>query len=304
MIHTLGAYMILLDGKLVASEMLTTLKREVAVLHEQKIEPTLHVVVVGSNRVVDLYVKQKSKTAKKIGIKIITHKVTAPFSTQKVVQVITRLNAQKNCHGIIVQLPLPEKVNTDKVIWAIAPHKDVDGFQMRLFRPPTPSAILDLLTFYHIPVMRKKVTIIGNGRLVGKPLSVLMQKRGAHVSVCTHTTRDIASRVRNADIIVSAAGVPGCVAKNMVHEHHVIVDAGTSSEGSTIHGDVAFADVAPLVSAISSTPGGVGPVTVAELLKNVVIAARTYGIKESYTHTKSPKTDHSTAGPFVKRIHT
>lgn len=294
--------MILLDGKRVASEMLATLKRDVAALHEQKIEPAMHVVIVGGNPVIDLYVKQKSKTAKKIGIKVVTHRVSAPFSTQKIVQVIMRLNKQKNCHGIIVQLPLPNSVNTDKVVWAIAPEKDIDGFQMRLFRPPTPLAILDLLTYFRIPVMRKKITIIGNGRLVGKPLSVLMQKRGAHVTVCTQATRDFAHRVRNADIVVSAAGVPGIVTENMVHENQVIIDAGTSNENGTIQGDVRFDTVAPVVRAISPTPGGVGPVTVSELLKNVVTAARVYGQANTPAHPQTHSFNHSVAGPFVKRI--
>lgn len=294
--------MILLDGKRVASEMLATIKRDVAALHELKIEPAMHVVIVGGNPVIDLYVKQKSKTAKKIGIKVVTHRMGAPFSTQKVVQVIARLNKQKNCHGIIVQLPLPSAVNTDKVVWAIAPEKDIDGFQMRLFRPPTPLAILDVLTYFHIPVMRKKVTIIGNGRLVGKPLSVLMQKRGAHVTVCTQATRDFAHRVRNADIVVSATGVPGIVTENMVHDNQVIIDAGTSNENGTIQGDVAFDRVAPVVHAISPTPGGVGPVTVSELLQNVVIAARKYGVHGALPATPSPRASHPHTGPFVKRI--
>lgn len=294
--------MILLDGKLVAAEMLTTLKREVALLRDQKIEPLMHVIVVGSNPVIDLYVKHKSKTAKKIGVKVTVHKIVAPYTTQKVIALITRLNDQKNCHGIIVQLPLPDKIQTDKVIWAIAPEKDIDGFQMRLFRPPTPLAILDLLTYYHIPVLRKKVSIIGNGRLVGKPLSVLMQKRGAHVTVCTHTTRDFAQRVRNADIVISAAGVPGLVTTSMVHENQVIIDAGTSNESGTIKGDVAFDTVSQNVHAISPTPGGVGPVTVVELLKNVVTAARLYGVQTARSVPSTQQTNLPHTGPFVKRI--
>lgn len=264
----------LLDGKVIAEELLAKLKKEVEGLRAQKIEPTAHIIVAGHDEVTQLYTHQKIKKADFVGIKFIINRLAEKTTTEKVIGLIEKLNQKKNVHGIIVQLPLPKELNTDKIIWAIAPHKDVDGFQMRNFRPPTPLGILELLAYYGLPIARKKVTIVGGGRLVGRPLSVIMHKRGAWVTMCDETTRNLKARVQSADIIVVAAGVPNLITADMVNDHQIVIDAGTTSENGVIKGDVVFDSVAPRVKAITPVPGGIGPLTVTELLKNIVKAAK------------------------------
>lgn len=263
----------LLSGKLIAEKIYATLEKKVADLDTKGVKPKLAVIMVGSDPASELYVNKKSNKAKEVGIEIYVCRMPYTTNTKKAVDQILQFNSDPTIHGIIVQLPLPRYIDTGKVIWAIDPKKDVDGFQMRDFRPPTPLAILEILMHYSIPVLKSKITLVGYGTLVNKPLAMLLNKQGADITVCTEETPDRIAKIKRADIIVSAVGQAGIITQDMVREGQIVIDAGTSSEGGSTKGDVVFDEVAPIVSAITPVPGGVGPLTVVKLLENVIEAA-------------------------------
>jgi methylenetetrahydrofolate dehydrogenase (NADP+)/methenyltetrahydrofolate cyclohydrolase len=292
----------LLGGKLLAQEMYKKLSQEIDLLKKNKIKPVLAVILVGDDPSSRMYVARKTKQAKALGIAIDLHELPKTVTTQRILSTIDQLNYLPNVTGILVQLPLPHHIDTHKILWRIDRKKDVDGFQMRDFRPPAPMAIIDLLAHYNIPLLKKKVTIVGYGMLVGRPLTDLLRKQCPDITICDSSTQDLEEKVRQADIVISGVGKAGLITKEMVRPGQIVIDAGTSSESGLTKGDVAFDEVAPIVEAITPVPGGIGPLTIAELFKNVVKAAATE-LKSPVSLPSEPKSPSGLwGGPLIQRI--
>ena len=268
----------IVDGRALAREIQSELAHIVAGLPHA---PRLDVIVVGTNPVIDSFVKRKEKFAARIGVEFVHHTLDESITTEDIVEKITYLEEKTN--GIVVQLPLPEHIDTHAVIRALPASKDVDVINddtLALFRdnkspfvPPVAGAVKVIFDAHDVGVLDKKVVIVGKGRLVGLPVQTLLEKEGANVVMVDSSTsrEEFADALKHADIVVSGAGSPNLVTKEMVREGAVLIDAGTSSAGQTIEGDIAreCADVASLVS---QTPGGVGPITVAVLFQNLINA--------------------------------
>jgi len=236
-----------------------------------RIIPRLAIIRTGDNPVIDMYVRLKSVYGEDITVEV---DVYTP-SDEELLKQIELLNHDETVHGIIIQLPLANPELTDIVINAVAPEKDVDGLGNKsLFTPATAMAIDWLLAGYNIELSGKKIAIVGNGRLVGAPLSKLWKSSGYDVSVYDDQTTDLATALEPAEVIVTATGVPGLVKGNMIRQKAVVVDAGTASEHGKIVGDLADDVRNRQDLTITPTKGGVGPLTVAALFDNVITAAR------------------------------
>ncbi|QID32390.1 bifunctional methylenetetrahydrofolate dehydrogenase/methenyltetrahydrofolate cyclohydrolase FolD [Pampinifervens florentissimum] len=279
----IGTYL-LLDGKSLSEKIRADIRREVEAFVSRDLRPpTLAVVLVGDDPASKVYVGNKKKACEKVGIRSISYELPENTTTEELLELIAQLNAEDEVDGILVQLPLPPHINQQEVILAISPKKDVDGFHPenmgRLvariedgFIPCTPLGIDLLLRHYNIEVKGKDVVIVGAGFIVGRPLSLLMLWRDATISVCHIHTKDISKYTRQADILISATGVPHLIKAHMVKEGAVVVDVGISRVGDKIVGDVDFEEVKEKVYAITPVPGGVGPMTVSALLLNTLKA--------------------------------
>ncbi len=279
----IGTYL-LLDGKSLSEKIRADIRKEVEAFVSRGLRPpTLAVVLVGDDPASKVYVGNKKKACEKVGIRSISYELPENTTTEELLELIAQLNAEDEVDGILVQLPLPPHINQQEVILAISPKKDVDGFHPenmgRLvariedgFIPCTPLGIDLLLRHYNIEVKGKDVVIVGAGFIVGRPLSLLMLWRDATISVCHIHTRDISKYTRQADILISATGVPHLIKAHMVKEGAVVVDVGISRIGDKIVGDVDFEEVKEKVYAITPVPGGVGPMTVSALLLNTLKA--------------------------------
>lgn len=235
--------------------------------------PRLAVVQTVDDPVIDTYVRLKRRYADDIGVEFEHHKI----DQARAEEVITSLNERTDIHGIITQLPLADMTAVDKVVNMVAPNKDVDGLHDDSpFSPATPMAINWLLAAYDVGLEGKRISIIGRGRLVGEPLIKMWQQSGYHVTSYDENSGDISAKLRESDVIVSAAGSPQIVTSDMVRPGAVVVDAGTTAEKNSILGDVS--DDVRERDDVSITPkkGGVGPLTVAALFENVLLAARNY----------------------------
>ncbi len=247
--------------------------------------PGLAVILVGDDPASQIYVKNKIKACRKVGIVSFLYQLGFRTTTQELLDLIAELNSREEVDGILVQLPLPEGIDQREVILSINPSKDVDGFHpenmgklvARMeegFIPCTPLGIDLLLRHYGIDVRGKDVVIVGAGFIVGRPLALLMLWRDATVTVCHIHTKDIRKFTRSAEVLVSATGVPGLIREDMVAEGAVVIDVGISRVEGKIVGDVDFEGVKHKVSAITPVPGGVGPMTVTGLLLNTLKAYR------------------------------
>ncbi len=247
--------------------------------------PGLAVILVGDDPASQIYVKNKIKACRKVGIVSFLYQLGFRTTTQELLDLIAELNSREEVDGILVQLPLPEGIDQREVILSINPSKDVDGFHpenmgklvARMeegFIPCTPLGIDLLLRHYGIDVRGKDVVIVGAGFIVGRPLALLMLWRDATVTVCHIHTKDIRKFTRSAEVLVSATGVPGLIREDMVAEGAVVIDVGISRVEGKIVGDVDFEGVRHKVSAITPVPGGVGPMTVTGLLLNTLKAYR------------------------------
>lgn len=276
----------LLDGKKVASELYTKLQGKVAALKEKNIVPKLVIVLVGDDPASLSYIKQKRKASEQTGIvSELIHLKPEDVDTQSMIDLVQKLNNDATVHGFIVQLPLPKHVETPKVLKAVAPHKDVDGFtaynlgkmflstEFEDLAPCTPLGVIRLLEYYKIEVKSMEVTMVGASNTVGKPLGIMLQNRGATVTICNSKTRDLASHTRRADLLIVAVGKEKLITKEMVKEGAIVVDVGINrnKEGKLV-GDVDFDEVAPKTKFITPVPGGCGPMTVGCLMENVVHA--------------------------------
>ena len=276
---------ILINGKQASREIRDTLRAEAAKLKAATgIVPGLAVILVGENPASRIYVGSKEKACEEAGFLSRVYRVPAETAERDVLKRIRMLNDDRKIHGILVQLPLPAHIRAEAVIEAIDPRKDVDGFHPyntgRLFsgnplhRPCTPSGILALLDRYGIVPEGKEAVIVGRSNIVGKPLALMLLSRNATVTVCHTRTKNLPEVTRRAELLVAAAGKAEMIQADMVREGAVVIDVGVNrrADGRLV-GDVAFAGVSEKASHITPVPGGVGPMTIAMLLKNTLRAA-------------------------------
>ncbi|MBT8322871.1 MAG: bifunctional methylenetetrahydrofolate dehydrogenase/methenyltetrahydrofolate cyclohydrolase FolD [Eudoraea sp.] len=286
--------MVLLDGKKISNQIKEEIAAEVAQMKEkgEKV-PHLAAVLVGNDGASLTYVGSKVRSCKRIGFESTLKHLPEETTEEVLLDLVHQLNEDPDIDGYIVQLPLPKHINEEKILMAVHPDKDVDGFHpmnfgkmaldMETFISATPFGIMELLKRYEVETEGKHVVVIGRSHIVGRPISILMsQKRktaNATVTLTHSRTKDIGSLTRQADIVVSALGVPNFLKADMVKEGAVIIDVGITrvpdssrERGYYITGDVDFENVSPKASYITPVPGGVGPMTIAMLLKNTLIA--------------------------------
>ena len=269
---------IILDGKKLRDKIFEDLK---AKLDKMAKKPTLAVILVGENPASQIYVRNKKKTAEKLGINSLSIEYPADISEKELVAKIEELNNDKNVTAILVQLPLPKHINKNKVIDAILPQKDVDGLTTynlgKLFSgenpyvyPCTPKGILLLLDEYNIELDGKNIVVIGRSNLVGKPVAQMLLNRNATVTMCHSHTKNLSEITKTADIVVSAVG-KNVIGEKMLKSNCVVIDVGIfRDENGKISGDVDFENVSKVTAYISPVPGGVGPMTIASLMLNTV----------------------------------
>jgi methylenetetrahydrofolate dehydrogenase (NADP+)/methenyltetrahydrofolate cyclohydrolase len=285
---------LILDGKALAQMVREDVRRSVADLRKQGIVPRLQVALVGEYPPSLIYIGSKEKACAEAGIETATARLPGTTTQDELLRLVSEWNQDRRVHGILVQLPLPEQISADAILAAIDPSKDVDGLNpTNLGRiitsepfcyPATPSGILEILSHYGIMLSGKHLVIVGRGELIGKPLANMALRKSVGgsptVTVCHSQTADLGYFTRQADVLVAAVGRPSLIRADMVKQGVVVIDAGTNrvatETGNKLVGDVAFAEVAPLASAITPVPGGVGPMTVAMLLKNTVKAAKSH----------------------------
>ncbi len=275
-----------LDGKSIAQEIRREVQREVAALATRTgVVPCLATILVGNDPASATYVRNKTRAGEEVGIVSVRLDLPADLSQESLLHEIERVNRDPSVHAILVQLPLPPHINEKRILEAVLPEKDVDGFHPSnmgglligspLFVASTPLGILELLTRSQVTIEGKHAVIVGWSVIVGKPTAFLLLQHQATVTICHIKTRDLAFHTRQADILVVAAGKPALITGVMVKEGVVVIDVGVNrlADGRLV-GDVDFAEVAQRASLITPVPGGVGPMTVAMLLKNTLVACR------------------------------
>ena len=274
-----------IDGKALAAQVKEQVRREVETLSRQ---PGLAVILVGDNPASQVYVRGKESDCAECGIRSFSHRLPAQTSQKELLELVEQLNQDAAVDGILCQLPLPEGLNEDQVIHAIAPDKDVDCFhpfnvgQMSIgaptFLPCTPAGVMEMLRAYEIPVAGKRCVVLGRSNIVGKPMAMLLTQADGTVTVCHSRTPDLASLTREADILVAAVGRVGLVTADMVRPGAVVIDVvmNRNADGK-LCGDVVFDEVEAKASYITPVPGGVGPMTRAMLMRNILTAARNHG---------------------------
>ena len=269
----------IIDGTKVSIEIRQEIKK---IIEEENITPKLAVIQVGDNKASDVYVRNKKKACLDVRINFELIKFNDTISEDLVINEIKRLNNDISVNGILVQLPLPTGFDEGKIINVIDPVKDVDGLTYQnvgnlvlendCLVPCTPLGVMQLLKYYNVDLTSKNVCLVGRSNLVGKPLIQLLLKENATLSICHSKSLDIKNYTKNADVLIVAAGHPNLITKDMVKEGVVVIDVGINKEGNVLKGDVDFEGVSKKASLITPVPGGVGPMTVACLLKNVVKA--------------------------------
>ena len=267
----------ILDGFKTAEELRKNIAEEI---RTNKYNITLVVIIVGENPASQIYVRNKAKACEDVGIKSIIYAFEENASQKEVISKIQELNADKNINGILVQLPLPNHIDESAVINSIDPNKDVDGLtiynQGKLFKgektikPATPKGVITLLKNNNVEIAGKNAVVIGRSILVGKPVSLLLMKENATVTMCHSRTVNLKEITRKADILVVAIGKPKFVTEDMVKKDAVVVDVGINRVQGKVCGDVDFDNVIKIASYVSPVPRGVGPMTIASLLENVV----------------------------------
>lgn len=271
----------ILDGKIVKEQILDELKEEVSHL---SVKPKFVVIQVGNNEASNVYIRQKCNMCSYIGYDYEHIKLDIDVDTKDILSVIDKLNKDDLVNGILVQLPLPEHIDTNIVLNSISFLKDVDGLtdinNGMLFHNKnalyscTPSGVMELLDRYNISLSGKHVVIVGRSDLVGKPMSVMMLNKDATVTVCHSKTRNLEKYTKMADILVVAVGRPKFITENMISDDTVVIDVGISQTENGLCGDVDFESIKEKCSFITPVPGGVGPMTVAILAKNILKAYR------------------------------
>jgi len=286
----------IIDGKAIAEEMRADLKAEIEALAAKGVQPGLAVVLVGTDPASEVYVRMKGKACDQAGIHSETIKLPEDTPEQELLDVVDRLNADPKIHGMLVQLPLPDHIDEQKVLLRILPEKDVDGFHPinvgkvstgdpRAFRPATPYGVQQMLIRAGVKIGGAHAVIVGRSNIVGRPMASLLLHKGdggnATVTVCHSRTRDLPSIARQGDILIAAIGSPEFVKADMIKPGAVVIDVGvnrvedpSTKTGYRLVGDVDFERAKEVASAITPVPGGVGPMTITMLLYNTVQAAR------------------------------
>ena len=272
--------MIKIDGKAFSQTVLEKIREEHSQLKEKYGKPAgLAVVIVGNNPASQVYVKNKIRACENVGFYSENIELDENISEKELLQEIDKLNKNDRINGILVQLPLPSHINELKIIDSISPEKDVDGFHVANigkmvigdetgFISCTPYGIMQLLEEYKIEIAGKDAVIIGRSNIVGKPMALMLIQKGATVQVCNSRTKDLRKKLNDADIIIVAAGVPKLLKKEDVKEGAVVIDVGINRIDGKICGDVDYEEVLEKASYITPVPGGVGPMTIASLIKN------------------------------------
>lgn len=275
----------IIDGKEVSAYIKQQVKLQTDSLKQQGIEPCLAVIIVEGDPASRVYVNNKKKACDACGIKSLEFSLAGDVKEDELLSLIEKLNNDGSVHGILCQLPLPKHIDEKKVIETISPEKDVDGFSAVNvgkiwlgdydFSPCTPMGVMELLDYYKIDLEGKNCVIVGRSNIVGKPMAALLLERNATVTLCHSKTKDIASFTKNADVIIAAVGKANFVTADMVKTGAVVVDVGINRNAQgKLCGDVDFDNVKDKASYITPVPGGCGPMTIAVLMKNTLVAAK------------------------------
>jgi methylenetetrahydrofolate dehydrogenase (NADP+)/methenyltetrahydrofolate cyclohydrolase len=270
----------ILDGKKIADIRLKILKEEIG---SSGLYPRLATVIAGGDPASQMYIRMKHRACEQVGIGSVAMELAGDATTDQVLKAVTQLNNDTDINGILIQLPLPKHVDTERVIAAVRPDKDVDGFHpfnlgllfsgRPRFAPCTPKGIMTLLAEYKIEVAGTRAVVIGRSIDVGRPMSALLTNADATVTVCHSKTKDLAKELNRADILISAIGKAHFITREMVRPGAVVIDVGINQLNGKLVGDVDFAAVKDIASAITPVPGGVGPMTIATLMENTYRAA-------------------------------
>ena len=275
----------LIDGNLLAKKTRTQIATEAAILSAKNHKPGLAVLILGEDPASQVYVKNKVKACEEVGFFSILEKYPQDFSQTKLLKRIEELNNDSRIHGILVQLPLPQHIDSHAVLEAISPFKDVDGFHVAnagalmvgapIFRPCTPYGCMKMLESIQYPIRGARAVIIGASNIVGKPMAMLLLQAGATVTICNSKTKDLAAHTKEADILVVATGKPKMIKGDMVKPGAVVIDVGINRQADgKLCGDVDFDEVEKIAGWITPVPGGVGPMTITMLLQNTLEAAQ------------------------------
>lgn len=275
----------LIDGKELAKSIRANLKEEVEEMKKNGVFPKLAVIMVGEDKASKVYVKNKSKACEEVGVEYQEFLLSEDTTMDELLDLIHKLNNDKSIHGILLQSPIPKHLDINEAFKEIATQKDVDGFNpinvgklslnQDCFVSCTPYGIIKMLEAYNIPMEGAHAVIIGRSNIVGKPLLQCLLNKNATVTVCHSKTKDIKKATENADIVIAALGKPNFIKADMIREGAVVIDVGINrTEDGKIVGDVDFEEVSKKASYITPVPGGVGPMTIAMLMTNVVKAAK------------------------------
>jgi len=276
----------LIDGKSLAKKVQTSVTQEVEQLKQEKnIVPGLAVILIGDDPASHAYVKMKAKACENVGFYSITHSMPDTISQDEIIATIEMMNNNPRIDGILVQLPLPKHVDTDKILEVIDPKKDVDGFHaynvgrlvtgLESFVACTPLGVMKMFEEYNIDLQGKDVCVVGASNIVGKPMASLLLNANATVTITHIFTKDLKAHTVKADIVVVGVGVPALIKEDMVKEDAIVIDIGINRlKNGTLVGDVDFKNVSPKCSYITPVPGGVGPMTIAMLLSNTLKSAK------------------------------
>lgn len=270
----------IIDGKAIASEVYAELDLRIKKLNEAGVIPRVAIIHIGSDEMSKRYVTLKENAAMRLGMECVTYHLVENVTEKRVLELIKKLNCDDSVHGILVQMPIPEHMDTKTVLDTIDPEKDIDGIHFcndgkLLNGEPaivacTPRAIIRIVDSIGIDIQAKHTVVVGKSVLVGRPIAICFLNRNATVSVCHTSTQNLGDITKNADILVVAAGSAGLIKADMVKENAVVIDVGQSNIDGKLYGDVAFDEVSQKASYITKVIGGVGPMTVAMLMTNIV----------------------------------
>jgi methylenetetrahydrofolate dehydrogenase (NADP+)/methenyltetrahydrofolate cyclohydrolase len=276
---------LIISGIEVSSKIKEELIIEIQNLKKRSIYPCLSTILVGDDPASSIYIRNKHRACSEVGIETNDNKLESTIKEKKLIELIKTLNEDKKVHGILMQLPLPDHINQFNVINTIEPQKDIDGLtyynaglllnRKPSFIPCTPLGVMELLKYYNIELKGKDAIIINRSILVGKPLALLLLDEDATVTICHSNTKNLEEKIRNSDIVVTAIGNRELftLTADLVRDHAIVIDIGISRANGKVIGDADYENVSKKVSGITPVPGGVGPMTIAMLLKNTVLAA-------------------------------
>ena len=275
----------IIDGKKIAEELKNDVRLEIEQLKARGIHPTLAVVIVGNDPASHVYVGNKKKSCAQTGIQSVAHELPEDTPEEKLLALIDELNARSDVHGILVQLPLPGHINEEKILLRILPEKDVDGFHpynvgllsigKPVLKPCTPAGVVEMIKRSDITLSGKHCVVLGRSNIVGKPAAALLMAENATITQCHSRTKPLEEYCRQADILIAAIGKPKMITGDMIKEGAVVIDVGIHRmDNNKLCGDVDFDSCKDKASYITPVPGGVGPMTIAMLMKNCLVAAR------------------------------